>query len=435
MRRIVDHHITGLWPDLARTIKWRRRLIAWITLTFMVGVGSVTATLPDLFDGTAVVAVNPTDALPGHADDAVELAVPRFAALITSASFVQELARAYEVSAGDLDNGLDVVYEPGTSAMEINVRMESPAVASDLANALAAEVVDEARADETVEAEVVATALPEGDADAPPRGKLFLSGLAAGLLVGLTSALVVERNDPRLRTWADVARASGLRVLGQIPRSRIFRTKPLDALAHPDVGSSFRALRANLMRSIDGNEPAIIAVTSARDGEGKTSIAALLAESLARVGTKVLLLDADVYRDDLARRYKLDTHRSLSAALRGTTTVDEAMKRGWVENLYVLASRRDHEGWDLMPSRLPAVLEESLEIVDLVIVDTPPLVGTAEARSVVAITTGVILVVRTGQHETSLVEAMTALDALATPILGVVANGVPGDEMTDFYYS
>ncbi len=249
-------------------------------------------------------------------------------------------------------------------------------------------------------------------------------------MVGSAVALYKERTKRHLRTPLQVAKGLNLRVVGVVPQSRVFRS-PKRALAHPTVGAAFRTLRANVLRSIT-EDKAIIAVTSPDQGAGKSVISALLGESLARLGKRVLLVDADLYRPSIARKFKLDVHRSLAATLRGTIPLDQAMKRGWVEGLWVLPTKFDREAGDLISKRLPMVLREGSDLADIVIVDSAPVRGTSEGKLVASMTDGALLVIRRGTEEESVIDALGALETLGVPVIGVVINGIPGDLEADY---
>lgn len=407
--------------------------MAWIAISFCVGALVFASSLPTLYAGTSVVALVPRTTADVDSDDAVEIAMPAHAARVRAPATLAEVARDVGVSAEEIERDLLITYEPETATMLIEVQLRSPADAAQAANALAEGVVDETAQDPLVEGEVVSRALPEGDPDGPPRGMMGLAALGAGLVVGSAAALLLERTKRHLRTPADVPRAVGLRVLGTVPQSRVFKS-PTRALSHPTVGPAFRTLRVNVLRSLT-DDKAIIAVTSPDQAAGKSLVSALLAESLARLGKRVLLVDADLYRPSIARKFKLDVHRSLAAALRGTIPLKQAMKHGWVENLWVLPTKSDKEAGDLISSRLPALLREGSELVDIVIVDSAPVQGTSEGKLVAAMADGVLMVIRRGTEEDAVIEALGAIETLRIPVIGAVINGVPGDLEADYDFA
>ena len=418
------------WRDVTRLFRWRRSFVAWISVFFCVGALIFASSLPTLYAGTTVVALIPRPTADTDADDALEITMPAYVARATAPATIAEVAREIGVPGDEIADELEITYEAESATMLIELQLRSAADAAKAANLFAEGVVEEAQDDPLVEAEVVSLALPDGEPDAPRRGLIGLAALGAGAIVGSAAALYQERTRRHLRTASDIPRALGLRVLGTIPQSRVFRT-PTRALAHPTIGPAFRTLRANVLRTFTEDE-AVIAVTSPDPGAGKSMVSALLAESLARLGKRVLLVDADLYRPSIARRFKLDVHRSLAAALRGTTPLEQAIKRGWVENLWVLPTKSDREAGDLISARLPGLLQEGSDLVDIVVVDSPPVRGTSEGKLVGSMSDGVLLVIRRGTKEEPVMDALSTLETMRITVLGTVINGVPGDPEADY---
>ena len=423
------------WRTLVITIRWRRRFVALVALSFMTGGIAYAMSLPTLYEGRAVVALVPRPSAQTGADDALAIAMPAYATEISSPAVLNDVALEYGVKAAELSDGLEVSFEPESTNLEIVTKLPSPADAAEIANALASVAIERSDEDSFVAGEVVVRALPDGDPDAPRRGLLGLASLGAGLISGVAVAVYSETTARRIRTPSDVVSASGLPIIGRIPRSRVFKTKPREALAHPDVGAAFRGLRASVLRSSALGDKPVIAVTSPGASDGKTIVASLLAESIARVGTRVLLIDANLYRPSLARTFKLDAHRALTAVIRRTIPLRDAIRKGWVDDLYVLPARADRDAGDLITARLPEVIAEALSHVKVVVIDAPPLIGSAEGRTISGMATGIVVVVRMGDTGAPLNDALLTLESVDSTVLGIVANAVPGNEETDFYYA
>src|SRR5204862_439104 len=117
---------------------------------------------------------------------------------------------------------------------------------------------------------------------------------------------------------------------------RLLAKRPLEAFSDPAIGAAFRTLRANLEPQLREQSVTVLLVTSPGKGEGKTTVAALLAESLARLGTRTLLADADMRRPRVAHLAKLEGRRGLAAVLRDEGTLADETQPGWVEALWVL---------------------------------------------------------------------------------------------------
>ncbi len=130
-------------------------------------------------------------------------------------------------------------------------------------------------------------------------------GALFGLLLGVGLALVREQSDRKLRRTEQVTAAFDAPVLTTVPRSRALkRHKPFADLP-PQVAEAFRMLQMNLRFARDEPVRSVL-VTSARTGEGKTTVSWNLAAAAASGGLSVALVEADLRRPSLAERYGLE---------------------------------------------------------------------------------------------------------------------------------
>jgi capsular exopolysaccharide synthesis family protein len=224
---------------------------------------------------------------------------------------------------------------------------------------------------------------------------------------------------------------TGYSVVGRIPRASELRSRPKEALADPVTGSAFRSLRANLEPQLREQQIDLLVVTSPGKGDGKTTVAALFAESLARVDLRVLLVDADLRRPRIAALAGVNGTPGLSTMLRQVTPLEEAVRTGWSDGLTVLPTSPDPEGGDLLATRFAAVVDMARNAFDVIVVDTPPLL-TDDARTLLSMAKGVLLVVTAGAKAEDVSEAVLAAEALHAPLLGIVANRLR--ESRSLYY-
>ena len=169
-------------------------------------------------------------------------------------------------------------------------------------------------------------------------------------------------------------------------------------------------------------------VSSAAPGDGKTTTALHLAQAAALMGQRVLLVDANLRLPQLHTRLGLPNRQGLSNLLSQNLNHNDVIQQSPLQdNLFVLTSGQ------LLPdsirllasTRMQHLMMQFQAVFDLVIYDTPHLVGIADANFLADNTDGVLMVVALGQ--TKLSEAMQVLDGLNSlrlPILGVVANQV-----------
>ncbi|TAF36388.1 MAG: polysaccharide biosynthesis tyrosine autokinase [Oscillatoriales cyanobacterium] len=261
---------------------------------------------------------------------------------------------------------------------------------------------------------------------------LALGGLA-GLLFGMLAAQLAERfnNKTVFNSPEDV-------------NDKILRLPPAETTTI-DVGSSpvptdafeeaFRSLNANI-RLLNVNSPiASCVITSCQVADGKSTVAVNLARAAAAMGQQVLLVDADLRRPQVHEMLGLPNWQGLHNVIAEDVDVEEVILRSpRDENLFVLTSGPvPPDPTKVLSSRKMQHLMAALAShFDLVIYDTPPLLGLADANLLAAHTNGLMLVV--GLHQTereALLLAFEDLKMAGIPLLGMVANN---DKGSRYYY-
>jgi capsular exopolysaccharide synthesis family protein len=264
----------------------------------------------------------------------------------------------------------------------------------------------------------------------------ILLGVLFGVLLGGGLALVREQSDRKLRRTEQVTAAFDAPVLTTVPRSRALkRHKPFADLP-PQIAEAFRMLQMNLRFARDEPVRSVL-VTSARTGEGKTTVAWNLAAAAASGGLSVALVEADLRRPSLADRYDLEQAPGLAEALQGEVSISAAMQTilpiqgsanpvGHPRQLHVIvAGSAAPNPWALMQSSVMVrVLDVLRKDHDIVIIDTPPLPHVADAISLLRHVDGVLVTASVnstrGPEASRLRDQLQGLDA---NVLGVVANG------------
>ena len=426
----------GGLPELLRALRWQWKPTALIALAVTAGAATYVHFLPSQYDGEAVVAFAPRPQVVSASADTVRVVVPKYVDYVKAPATVRQVAARVGQSAGKLENAVDASLARDTGTLTVRVRLRSPERAAGAANAFAAQLVDFSKQDPLLQAQLVAPALPPSAPAAPPRLLLDAAALVVGLFLGIGYSVLRERGQPRLRSWRDIAQLTGHPILGRVPVSRAIRVKPTNAFADPVVGAAFRTLRANLEPAVRERGVKLIIVTSPLPSDGKTTVAALLAESLSRLGDRTLLVDADLRRPSVAQLLSRNSNRGLSAVLQqGMLALMPAVEQGWADNLFVLPTAANHDAGDLLAQRFSSLVDHMLEQFDFVVIDTPPLLGTDDTRAVVTNATdhAVLLVVAAGSAATSVNEAVLALESLHAPMLGVIGNRL-NESKAAYYY-
>lgn len=198
-----------------------------------------------------------------------------------------------------------------------------------------------------------------------------------------------------------------------------------------EVAEAFRMLRTNLQfMGLDQPLKSIL-VTSALPGEGKSTVAANLAVSLAQAGQNCCLVDADLRRPRVDQIFGVENWRGLTTAVVNQQEIEADLQPSQVEGLMLLTSGPcPPNPADLLGSaRVERLLRELEERFDTVVIDSPPAIVVTDAMVLAPRVGGVLLVVRAGMAARQQVErAQSALAAVKANLLGVVLDGVATDK-------
>ena len=298
--------------------------------------------------------------------------------------------------------------------------------------------------------EIMDAATPARRIGIGTRQKLVI-GLLVGLFLGIVAAFFLEYLDQTIKDTTDVERALEVPVLGLIPldaslaeghrrNGRRRGTIPLVTQASPDdpTAEAYRALRTNVT-FVNAEERALrlIGVTSPGPGEGKSTTACNLAVTLAQLGTRTLLVDADLRRPLVHRAFNLVQEPGLTDILVGTAVLREAVRPNVIPNLDVLpAGALPPNPSELLGSgAMSRLLEELRGTYETVIFDSPPTLAVTDAAVLSTSTDATIMVVRSGETEEGAAQrALEQLRRVQARIAGVVLNGVSRNGDRYYYY-
>ncbi len=185
----------------------------------------------------------------------------------------------------------------------------------------------------------------------------------------------------------------------------------------------------------NGDAPKSILVTSAHPGEGKTSFAVSLALSFVGPGSRVLLIDGDIHGAQVARLLKVAPPRNLQDLLKGDLMLTECVTHSRVRGLDLLVPpARNGRPREPVSARAAArIVAQACELYDHVIIDSPPVLGAADALVWAHVVDGVVISTMLGASEkAAMTLACQRLGAVNARVLGVVMSNVP---RTDMHYS
>ncbi len=251
--------------------------------------------------------------------------------------------------------------------------------------------------------------------------------LIAALLLGIgASALVVflrENFDDRIRQPDDVERKLKLPLLGLIP---VY--DPLDPSQDPNQGWSsaseaYQSLVTTLLYSSPTGLPKSLLVASASPSEGKSTTSLAIATKLAQLGKSVVLIDADLRRPTLHRRLPKSDVGGLTDVIVGRSSIDQVLQDSGTDNLsYITALPMPPDpSLILGGGRLEEILADLRTRFDVLIVDSPPLLGLSDAIRLSSLTDGVLMIVDSSAFKRGAVKAsLRRLQLVHAFLLGVV---------------
>jgi polysaccharide biosynthesis transport protein len=320
---------------------------------------------------------------------------------------------------------------------------------------------------------------------ARPRILLDLSiTLIVGMCLGIAAAFLQEHLDNTLKSSEDIERFLQIPSLGAVPAMELSanprrlhgfqnRAAVLDAekvngtnghngsngnngskngarLAppwnrievqdggHPNgaLAEAFHGLRTSVLLSTAKRPPATLLVTSAQQGEGKTTVAANLAASLAQLGDSVLLIDADLRRPSLQKFFQVSRSTGLVNYLTGDCDWRSLVWQAAPIGVSVLfCGPVPPNPADLLSSEyMRSLIREASKEYKFVVLDSPPLLNLSDSRILATLVDGVILVVGGGTTPRELVQRayLSAVDA-GSHVIGATINFA--DVRNDYYYS
>lgn len=363
--------------------------------------------------------------------------VKSYVDLLTSDRLAQTVAAEDPVglTADEVRSRVSARVEADTVLLSATVTDSDQSRALRLTEALSAHFVKLVQAIETppgareapVKVEVVGGPRVDPEPVSPrPLRNLILAG-ALGLVLGTGLALLRGLTDSTFRDGEALQEAAGAPLLGMIPFDGHAKSDPLivgDA-SQSARAEAMRKLRTNL-RFVDAQEPArVIAVTSAVQAEGKSTLACNLAITLAEAGWQVLLVDADLRRPRVAGYLGLKSGAGLTDVLIGEVAVEDVLQPWGDRSLLVLpAGSIPPNPSELLGSKAMADLLLSLrELTDIVIIDTPPLLAFTDGVVVSVQADGALLVSRQGKTpRAQTAAAAQALHSVSARVLGCVLN-------------
>ena len=265
----------------------------------------------------------------------------------------------------------------------------------------------------------------------PFRPNLFqnlIIGFLIGLVAGIASAVGLDTLNDTIKTRQDVRTKLDIACLGAIPKTGSANFS--ESLKDPrsEVCEAYASILASLRFSTDEGLPRTLMVTSTIPGEGKSSTSLAIARNLARLGSRVLLIDGDLRKPVFRTSNEAVglTHLLTGEARNSADHISATQ----FENLFLLpAGPIPPNPADLLSSgRASALLRELETRYDAIVVDSPPVMGLADALLLASITHNVLFIVESGKTRTkAALETLGLIRNTGAHVLGAVLTKASGD--------
>ncbi len=353
----------------------------------------------------------------------------------------------------DLNRRITVDNPEGTSTLTITATGSTPTEARDLAEAwmraLIAEIdnLDGTGVKDSSPVMIVlgqSASLPQEPTFPDLRSALLVGGVL-GLGGGIAFAMIRAVSDRRVRPTDDVEQRLGVPLVGTLPKVDDL-TGDNRLVAADETGSggrggfavreALRVLRTNLQFMDVDQPPRIIVVTSALPGEGKSTVAANLALTLAASGSPVVLVDGDLRRPTVAKTMGLSGGAGVTDVLAGRADIQDVAQRGPSGLVVLTAGTIPPNPSEILGSERMRQLLADLAEHATVIVDAPPLLAVTDGAVLTHQADGALVVVSAGKTTYDLVErSLAALEKVRGRVLGVVLNRIPASGVDSSAYS
>jgi capsular exopolysaccharide synthesis family protein len=278
----------------------------------------------------------------------------------------------------------------------------------------------------------------------PKKALNILLAVIVGLFSGVGLAFFVDYLDNTVKNPDDVEKGLSLPSLGLVPDipdkvENIRRMITLEDKKSP-LSEAYRSIGTYIQFSSAGRPPKTMIVTSAKQGEGKTTTVINTAITMAHSYGRGIIIDTDMRKPQIHRVFDLDNSGGLSAFLSGNIEFDHGLliQETKIPNLDVITSGMipPNPSELLSSARMKDLINGLLPLYSFIILDTPPLLGLSDALILSTLTDGAVMVVRAGETpKNAVTQGKKLLRGVNTKILGVVLNGFRESDLKYSAYS
>jgi capsular exopolysaccharide synthesis family protein len=274
---------------------------------------------------------------------------------------------------------------------------------------------------------IASKAIEPSKPDNDRRVVFSMAAVFAAFAMGICMAFVRSQFDQRIRMVEDVHSTGGpVPFLGQVPE--LPRNAESTLHTNPILAESMRMVRTSLMQRLQGMGGRSVLITSSTARAGKTSISIMLARSLAQLGKRVLLVEADLRNPSVSQRVVgFEPKLGLSSVLLGSVSDDKAIMPTDTPNFDMLAAGERQPGFDferLANGIFSSNLASWKKRYDIVLIDSPPVLPVADARILAGQADGTVMVLRSSHcRRSDVVQAYSDLSAAGGSLMGTILIG------------
>lgn len=293
-------------------------------------------------------------------------------------------------------------------------------------------------------ARIVSVANPPVNSSNAPASRNLVLGLVVGAILGAALALLRENLDDKVRTTEDLEKL-GLIPLGSVPQASKKVSSTLElariALTDPDTpqAQAHQKTQAAIRFLASQHDISNVLITSASQGEGKTTLASNLAISMARSNTRTVLVDLDLRRPRVHKAYGLPQAPGITTVVvDGIDVVDSStLIDGVDDHLAIVPAGKlpPHAASFITSTAFIETVKELSKLTDFTVFDAPPVLPVADTLTLAQMVDGVVLVAYANQTKRDDLEAAAeSLRASGAQIFGAVLLGAGEDNSGYKYY-
>lgn len=347
-----------------------------------------------------------------------------------------------DMKVGQLQSMLTVTPKGDTEFLNLSITALDPKLAQDITNQYAKSL-------KTVSTQVKKVdnvqfldeaLLPQGKAS--PRVSLNIAiAFFLGLMVSVGLSFLLEYLDNTLKSKEDIERISELPVIGLLPFDETLasgKAQQLITYTNPKSNTSeaYRTLRTNIQFSSLDRDLRTLVVTSTKPGEGKSTITSNMAIAMAQSGKKVLLLDCDLRKPTIHKKFGVTNAKGLTNVLLKDKKFEDCVLITKQENLHVVTSGPipPNPSELLGSNKFKILLKHLSSIYDVILVDAPPALIVTDAQILSSVCDGTVLLTSYGETEKeALLEGKSLLTKVNSNILGIILNKIPEGGKGSYY--